>query len=198
MNEQLPFVPPGTEAIARWAMGQRYGFDPRPDQRWFRQWEPFDTMVVPTAYYNAVSWSARRLSITVAEPWTEEGDSEPVDRALLAFGSHPDLAHRAAMRVGEHFLTRVTYLLAPPPPRVELGDRAWDERVVCHALSASEASAAFTPALRALVAEQTFAGHIEIRPGGAIVYLADRKPVAAHYQELLTAAQKIIMSALNR
>ena len=194
----MPFTPPGTEAVAAWAMSQRLRFDPCPDQNWFRDWEPFETMVAPSGYFGAVSWNARRLSITVAEPWTEEFDTEPVDRTILAFASHPELRHRASMRIGEHFLTRVSYVTAPPPPQVKLEDAKWDEHAVTHAVSARSAAAAFTPALRELLRKQSFSGHLEMRAGGAIVYLGNRKPVPAHYQELLIATQQIVSAALSR
>jgi hypothetical protein len=195
---QPVFVPPGANAVGAWAQQQGLRFEALPDQRWFREWEPFETIVAPAAYYAAASWSARRLSITVAEPWTEEGDSEPVDRTLLAFASHPELRYRASMRAGDHFLTRVTYVTSPPPPQVKLGDAAWDEHVITHAASARQAAAAFTPRLRGLLQRQGFRGHLELRAGGAIVYLADRHPVPAHYQELLEATKQIVASALER
>lgn len=194
----MPFTPPGTEAVAAWAMSQRLRFDPRPDQNWFREWEPFETMVAPSGYFGAVSWSARRLSITVAEPWTEEFDTEPVDRTILAFASHPELRHRGSMRIGEHFLTRVSYVTTPPPPQVKLDDAAWDEHAVTHALSTRSAAGAFPKGLRELLRKQSFSGHLEMRAGGAIVYLGNRKPVPAHYQELLTVTQQIVSAALSR
>jgi len=191
------FSPPGTEAVAQWARGRRLNFVSRPNQAWFRFWEPYDTMVAAAYYFNAVSWPSPPGSVTLAEPWTEEGPAQPMDRALFGFANHPGLRYRASMRAGEHFITRVTFLASKPPPQTTTGDAVWDAHVTTLAHTPQQARAAFTPALRALLRGWGFHGHIEIRPGGMLVHDARLRPVAAHYEQLAHALPQIVAAALQ-
>jgi hypothetical protein len=192
------FLPQGSDGVARWALGRRLGYAARPDESWFRQHEPFDTMVAPAFYFNACSWSAQPGSITLVEPWTEDDLVEPMDRTLLAFAQHPGLYGRASMRSEEHFITRVSVLSDPPPPKVALGDPVWDEHVVTHAPSVAEAQAALTPALRALLQGWGFRGHLELRPGAAILHYAGLKPTPADYERLSRIVPQVVTAALTR
>ena len=154
--------------------------------------------MVPFAYYfNSCSWPANPGSIALVEPWTEEDDFEPMDRTILGFVKHPGLRCRAAMRVGEHFITRVAFLENPPAPIVKIGDMVWDEHVVTRAASDNEASKAFTPSLRRLLQTWGFRGHLEMRPGGLVVHSAGYKPIAEHYQQLSVSIRQIVTAALN-
>lgn len=189
--------PRGTAAIAQWARRKRVSHQVRPDQSWFRRWEPFDTMISPSCYLNACSWPAPPGNVTLAEPWTEEGDDEPMGRTLVAFVSHPKLQHRASMRSGEHFITRVTFLEAPPLPEVELGDPLWDEHVSTRAASVADGAAAFRPELRQLLAGWGFRGHLEIRPGGMVLHYAGLKPIPEHLSQLGRIVSQVLAAALG-
>src|SRR5262245_55576195 len=134
-----PPLPDGSDRVGAWARARRFVHEPYPDERWFRAWEPYDTMVSAGVYYNAVSWSIPPGAATITEPWYAASDSEPLDRTALLFIQHPGLMRRAAARGGEHFNTRVAYLENPPMPTVQVGDPRWDEHMVTFAASASEA-----------------------------------------------------------
>ncbi len=194
-----PFVPVGSEAVLRWASARRVGYEARPSQEWFRAWEPFHEMVSPAAYYNACSWPAAPGSVTLVEPYTEDEDSgiEPIDRTVIGFVSHPGLAGLASLRVGEHFITRSTILTDPPPPLVELGDPLWDQHVVTRSPSPAHARATLTTALRRLLARWGFTGHIELRPGAAIVHYAGFQPTPEGYESLSRAIPQIVTAALT-
>ena len=101
------------------------------------------------------------------------------------------------MRVGEDFITRVSFLTDQPPPEVQLGDPSWDGHVKTLATSADEARAAFTSALRSLLHSWSFRGHLELRAGGAVLHCAGLKPTPQHYDELGTAAMKVMHAALT-
>lgn len=189
--------PQGTAAIAQWARRKGVSHNVRPDQAWFRKWEPYDTMVSPTCFLNACSWPVSRAVVTLAEPWTEEGDEEPMDRTLVAFVSHPELTRRASMRSGEHFITRVTFLEDPPAPQVKIGDPVWDEHVVTRAASTEEAARAFHPELRQLLAGWGFSGHLELRPGGLVLHYGGLKPVPDHLSQLSHIASQVLAAALR-
>ena len=192
------FLPQGSDAVQRWALGRGLGYAARPDESWFRQLEPFDTVVAPAWYFNACSWSAHPGSVTLVEPWTEDDLVEPMDRTVFAFAQHPGLGGRASMRSGEHFITRVSFLVDPPPPKVALGDPVWDEHVVTHAASVGDAQAAFTPALRSLLQSWGFRGHLEIHPGGILLHYAGLKPTPADYDRLSRIVPQVVSAALTR
>jgi len=190
-------LPAGSSQVAQWAAGRRIHYDPRPQQEWFLRWEPFDTITSPARYYNACSWPAPPGSVTIAEPWTEEGIIEPMDRTIFAFASHPGLRFKASMRSGEDFITRVSFITQPPPAKVELGDAAWDQHVVTHAASVQDARGAFTTRLRALVQQWGFRGHIEVRPGCVVIHCTGIQPTPAGYEHMVGAAAQIVTAALT-
>jgi hypothetical protein len=191
------FLPPGSGELARWAYSRGMGFSGQPDQAWFRAWEPYDTLITPAFYYSACTLVMPPGSITVAEPWIEESGLEPLDRTLLAFVSHPNLTARAAARVGEHFLTRVAFLTDPPPPRIEIGDASWDAQAVTHAVDWQQARTAFRTKMRRLLESWSFKGHIEMRPGGAVIFMAGLRPTPPEAERLVQSAMQIVAAAFG-
>jgi hypothetical protein len=184
--------PPGSDQVADWARRRGLAYQGLPDPQWFAAWEPHDAMTGAEAHFNAVSWSLGSGSSTIAEPWFAPIDSEPLDRALLVFVTHPRLTRRAAARAGEHFNTRVAYLEAPPPPTVRVGDPSWDEHVVTLAASPAEAATAFPAAARKLLVDWRFSGHLEIRPGGLVWHWAGLRPIPDHYERLYRSVPGLV------
>jgi hypothetical protein len=176
----------------------RLAYEPTPDEAWFRRWEPHDAIAPPTSFVNSCTWMAAPDPghIVVVEPWYAADDVEPVDRAIVAFAVHPALRRRAAMRAGEHFLTRVAYIESPPPPTVQIGDPAWDAHVVTLAASGSEGATAFHRTLRKLLSGWGFRGHLELRPGGLVVHYAGLVPTPEGYDRLLRIAREIMARAI--
>ena len=191
------FLPVGSDAIERWAWERQLRYKSRPNLSWFREWEPFDSIISPATYFTAVSWAASPGSLTLAEPWTEDGAFEPMDRTIIGFASHPDLRWRASMRSGEHFITRVSFLTDKPPPEQTLGHAAWDEHCVTRATSAAHARAAFTSTLRTLLQSWGFRGHIEMRPNGLMLHCANLKPIPAHHEQLAQMLPQLVTAALT-
>jgi hypothetical protein len=193
-----PPLPPGSSKIAPWAYRARLGYEPNPDEAWFRKWEPHDAVAPPTSFFNACTWLATPDPghIVVVEPWYALDDAEPLDRAVIAFAAHPALRRRAAMRVGEHFLTRAAYIESPPPPTVQVGDPVWDQHAITLAASPSEAAAAFHRRLRKLLSGWGFQGHLELRAGGLVVYYAGLKPTPEGYDRLLRITREIVAKAV--
>lgn len=190
-------APQGSQAVALWAAGRGIAHTLRPDQSWFRAWEPYQTMVSPSCYLNACGWPAQPGHLAIAEPWTEEGELDPMERALLGFAQHPGLRGSASARVGEHFITRVAFIDRPPPPVVQLSDATWDANVVTRAPCAAEAAALFHPELRAWLARHAFRGHLELRPGGLVVHWAGLVPIPEHYEELTRTLPRLVTVALG-
>ena len=191
-------LPSGSDRIAHWASRRHFRWQAIPDQAWFQAWEPYDTMVSPQRYLNAVSGPYRRGAITFAEPWLADEDSEPMDRTLLGFVSHPRLIGKASARVGESFLTRVAFLESPPPPKVVLGDEAWDSWAETFAWDGAHAAVVFHPRLRALLQSWQFQGHIEFRPGGLVVHVAGLGPTPENLDRLADFVPRLVDTALGR
>lgn len=181
------------ERIGAWAGTSGFAWAPFPDESWFRQWEPYDTIAPPGHYVRSVTRMSPHGPYVCVEPWyASDLDSEPLERTILGYATHPGMMHRAAMRVGEHFLTRVAYIESPPPPKVAIGEKLWDEHVTTFAASGSEAARAFPPRLRNLLASWGFQGHLEVRPGGLTVYMTGLRPVVEHYQRMFGITREIL------
>jgi hypothetical protein len=202
----IAWVPDGSDQIAHFARMRNLQYRARPEEMWFRAWEPHDTMISPELYLNSVTAADRIGNLVVCEPWTTYERGEPLERCLVGFAnvelrprvSMPRaLQRRAAMRVGEPFLTKVTFLESPPPPRVSIGDAVWDEHVTTFAASASEANIAFPKALRSLLQKRGFEGHLEIRPGGFVVHMVGLVPRPDHYDLLFRALGDIRGALMN-
>ena len=191
-----PSRPEGSAQIEACARARRLTYEATPNPGWFAAWEPYDTMVSAEGYVNSVSWSMPPGTATIAEPWLAPLDSEPLDRTLLAFVTHPGFVRRAAARSGDHFNTRVAYIENPPPPTVQLGDSAWDAHVTTLAASASEATAAFPSAARQLLLSWRFNGHLEVRPGGMVVHFAGTRPSPEHLDRLLSSVPTLVRALL--
>jgi len=202
---EQPWVPNGSDHIAHWAGLRRLPYTARPGEEWFRQWEPHDTMVSPENFFNSVAFRLPSLNGrqavgdgVIVEPWAAPETVEPLERTLLAFATHPGLTARAAMRTGEPFLTKVALLESPPPPKVTLGDKVWDEHVTTFAASQSEALAAFKPGLRELLRTRGFRGHLELRPGGLIIHYEGLVPRPDHYDMMLRVVGDVVAAAVGR
>lgn len=193
-------VPPlGSTQIAQWSASLRLGYEPIPDETWFRRWEPHDTIAPPARFFNACTWMAAPDPghIVVVEPWYAGDDVDPLDRVVMAFAVHPTLRFRAAMRVGEHFVTRVAFIESPPPPQVNVGDPVWDANVATFAASEEAAASGFHRRLRKLLAGWGFEGHLELRPGGLVVYYAGLQPTPDGYDRLLRITREIVGKAVG-
>lgn len=193
-----PPLPPGSDQIAAWARRHRIPYEPHPNVAWFQAWEPFDTMLGAETWFNSVAFQIRRATFTLAEPWLAPPDSEPLDRTVLLFASHPGFVGRAAARGGEHFNSRVAFIEHRPPPAVQLGDSAWDDYVLTFAPSAQQAAQAFPPAARQLLARWHFRGHVEVRPGGLVAHFAGMHPTPADYERLYAGSSQLLGAFLQR
>jgi hypothetical protein len=195
-------LPLGSNLIAHWAGQARLGYEPMPDEGWFRRWEPHDSIAPPSRYYNSCTWTAPAGfdvagHVVVAEPWYAGDGMDPLERSIVAFAVHSGLKYRAAMRAGEHFLTRVAFLESAPPPTVTIGDALWDTNVTTFARSQRDAEGGFHRRLRKLLAGWGFQGHLELRPGGLVVYYAGLQPTPEGYDRLLRIAKEIVAKAAS-
>jgi len=195
-NPVVRHLPPGSALVEQWARYGGLGYEARPDEVWFRRWEPHDTIAPPAHFLNSCTWIAQPGHMVVVEPWYAPEDGEPLERGIIAFAVHPGLQRRAAIRVGEYFLTRVAFLESPPPPQVEVGDALWDAHVKTFAKSERDAAIAFHPRLRKLLSGWGFQGHLELREGGLVVYYAGLQPTPEGYDRLTRITKEIVNKAV--
>lgn len=191
MTQSAPWKPGGADAIHAYAFSRRLAFELTPSETWFRNWEPFDTMVSPEHWLCSCTEHTPWGVHVVAEAWTSSLGIEPLERTIVGFAQVPTPRRRAAMRVGEPFLTRVAFLESPPPPKVTLGERVWDEHVTTFAASSSEAEMAFPTRLRDLLRHRGFRGHLEMRPGGFAVHREGALPVPEYYDSTFRLIHEI-------
>ncbi|MEP7120290.1 MAG: hypothetical protein ABJE95_05240 [Byssovorax sp.] len=194
-----PLLPHGSAHIAQWAGRAGLRYEPHPDESWFRRWEPHDTIAPPSHFLNACTWMAAPHPghIVLVEPWYAFDDMPPLDRTVMAFASHPSLGPRAAIRGGEHFLTRVAFIESPQPPQIKLGDPTWDAHLETFAISRETAAQAFHPRLRKLLVGWKFQGHLELRPGGLVLHFAGLRPIQEDYDRLLRITRQVVEKALT-
>jgi hypothetical protein len=190
--------PLGSTQIAQWAAQYRLGYEPMPEEAWFRRWEPHDTIAPPATFFNAATWLATPDPghIVVVEPWYADEGVDPLDRVLLAFAVHPGLRFRASARAGEHFVKRVAFIESPPPPEVKVGDPTWDANVATFATTPEVAAGGFHRRLRKLLVGWGFQGHVELRPGGVVVFYAGLQPIPEGYDRLLRITREIVGKAV--
>ncbi|MEZ4294741.1 MAG: hypothetical protein R3B70_07170 [Polyangiaceae bacterium] len=193
----MPKVPAGSEQVAAWAGRRGLMYQPSPDESWFREWEPFDTMAPPTLYLNACTLSLQSGQTTVVEPWYADEDGTPLERTVFAFVTHPGIRYKASARGGEHFLTRVAFLESRPPPEIKVGDELWDSHVKTFAWTEEEGRRAFHRRIRRLLAGWGFTGHLELRRGGLALHYAGLVPVPRDYDRMLLIVRDLVSTAIH-
>ncbi|MFO0659117.1 MAG: hypothetical protein U0165_04715 [Polyangiaceae bacterium] len=191
------FRPPGSDAVIAWASRSRLGYQVCPDLSWYSEWEPFDTIVAPSRYFNAVELYTAGARVVLVEPWSALGDMTPLGRSLFAFVRHNGLRYRASARIGASYLTRVTFLGTTPPTQQFTGDPDWDDVATTFADSPLDAARALTPSLRKLLLAWNFQGHIEVRQGGLLLHVAGMQPTPQDYERLAQWVPPVLEKALK-
>ncbi len=191
-------MPPGSDRIARWAAANAFKYSPRPDPSWFQQWEPYDTIVSPTAYLNACmrSYHPGQRHVALVEPWVADEGFEPIDRTMLALVNHPALRWKVSARIGESFLTRVAFVSSPAPPAVKTGDEAWDQVANTFAWDQVHLTNGLTPKLRKLLLSWGFQGHLELRQGGLVLHVAGLHSAPEDLDRLLPFVHEVVSAAV--
>lgn len=193
-----PFSPAGTDQFVAWVKHKGWPYQLWPDLTWYSSWEPFETIVAPSRYFNAVQVPIQGAHAVVVEPWNALGDITPLGRTLLAFVEHPGLFYRASCRTGGSYLTRVAYLDGSKPIRQFVGDPEWDDSIETFADSPLDAARALTPSLRKLLLSWHFEGHLEIRKGRLMLHVADVEPSAGDYSRLAAWLPTVLEKALKQ
>lgn len=181
-----PYAP--ERALQGWAQSRSFVVNPSPDGRWYAAWGPF--VFLPPIVRVGRELRARmtegpvETQVFVVE--TFEGD--PIkqatgdDRLLVSFVTSPRIAYRAAIRskMGggfvEDFARGLDGVLGTAPAAGSvLGDPTFERAFDVGAPTRDEGNAALPIPLRQTLLQAGFRGVLELRPGGLVCALYDRR-----------------------
>jgi hypothetical protein len=181
-----PYAP--ERALAAWAQARSVTINASPDPRWYQSWGPY-------VYLPSFVRVGREARVALADGPTQaqafavetfEGDplkqATGDDRMLVAFVTSPRLAYRAAVRsrsgasVVDDFARGLDAIVGTSPsPGSVLGDPTLERAFDVSAPTRDEGNAALPIPLRQTLLQSGFRGVLELRPGGLICALYDRR-----------------------
>ena len=159
--------------IAQYAARKGLRYEPDPDERWLRAWEPYATLKVPIRYEHALHATGTIGSLSIARMVLPTDRVAGVPRtqdvaAWIAIGQDVRLEGTAAATcdAGRIFAESLDLVSMP---RKSTGDTAFDHIFATFSPSRVELARAITPSLRKLVLSWRIPLHFEIRKGGFIL-----------------------------
>jgi hypothetical protein len=181
-----PYAP--ERALQSWAQSRGVTINASPDARWYSSWAPF-------VYLPSFARVGREARARVAEAPTEANafvvetfEGDPIkqatgdDRLLVAFVTSPRLAYRAAIRsrsgggVIDDLSRGFDAIVGTgPSPGSVLGDPTLERIFDIAVPTRDEGNAALPIPLRQTLLQSGFRGVLELRPGGLICALYDRR-----------------------
>ncbi|MGO9710077.1 MAG: hypothetical protein ACLQBL_14510 [Polyangiaceae bacterium] len=158
--------------LAAYAAKQKLTYEPDPDERWLRAFEPLVTLRTPVRYTHALHSTGGRGSVSIAR-LVLEGDGavgrEPSSWIVFAQDERLPSARAAAASDA-----RPTSPFAEPPelvsvPQRRTGDATFDRTFSSYAPTDGDLAEAITPSLRKLALSWRIPLHFEVRPGAFIL-----------------------------
>lgn len=151
--------------------GLRY--EPDPDDRWLRAWEPYVTLKTPIRYEHALHATGHEGSLSLARmmveaPWRVGGEDRTYTPSCwIALAQDARVVGDAACAcdVGGAFAEEPGLVRFP---RVFTGDTTFDRTFATFARH-RDAAAQVGPSLRRLLLGWRIALHVELRPGSFIL-----------------------------
>lgn len=150
--------------LAQVASRRGLRYQPAPDERWIRVWEPYVTLRVAESYEHALESTGVHGSITVSMFSVR---SPYLSRSLLALVQDPRIVRAVAVtnEVGTTFREDPELLSSRRTPT---GDAVFDSRYATFRVGADDPSEALSPSLRKLLLGWNVALHLELRPGAFV------------------------------
>jgi len=176
MAESVPWL---AEYAAR--AGLRY--EPDPDERWMRVWEPYVTLRTPIRYEHALSTTALTVARFVLAP---RAGFAVGDEGWIAIGQDERLAGRAAATSDASPIFRDD---AASLPRRPTGDAAFDAVFGSYGEADDAVKKAINPSVRKLALGWRAPVHFEIRPGGFVLAPTALRPDPPSLGWLLESAR---------
>jgi hypothetical protein len=185
MAEVVPWV-------ADFALRAGLKYEPEPDERWLRVWEPYVTLRNPIRYEHALGATGTTSALTIARFVLAPREGYAVgDEGWIAIGQDERLGGTAAATsdASPVFRDEATSL-----PRRTTGDPAFDAVFASYADSDAVAEV-LTPSVRKLALEWRTPVHFEIRRGGFILAPVALRPDPPSLAWLLDAARVLANKA---
>ncbi len=172
-------------------------YEPDPDERWLRVWEPYVTLRTPIRYEHALSTTGTTSALTVARIVLQPRASFAVgDEAWISIGQDDRLLAPAGARDKKSSVVAATSDAGPifrddavALPRRATGDPAFDAVFATFAESDEMVGAMLTPSLRRLTLGWRTPVHFEVRPGGFVIVPVALKPDPTSLAWLLDASR---------
>jgi len=173
--------------LVEWAARAGLSYEPEPDERWLRVWEPYVTLRTPIRYEHALSTTGTTSALTVARFVLAPREGYAVgDEGWIAVGQDERLRGRAAATNDASPIFRDD---AVSLPRRTTGDAAFDAMFASYAESDEELARTMNAGVRKLALAWNAPVHLEIRPGAFVLAPVALRPDAASVAWLLDATR---------
>ena len=180
MTEAVPWV-------ADYALRAGLRYEPEPDERWLRVWEPYVTLRTPIRYEHALSTTGTSSALTLARFVLAPREGYAVgDEGWIAVGQDERLRGRAAATSDASPVFRDE---GASLPRRSTGDAAFDAAFASFAESDDMLARTITSSVRRLTLGWGAPVHFEIRPGAFVLAPVALRPDAASVAWLLDATR---------
>jgi hypothetical protein len=181
--------------LTDFALRAGFKYEPEPDERWLRVWEPFVTLRNPIRYEHAVSTTGTTSALTIARFVLAPRDGFAVgDEGWMAVGQD----ERFAAPPGEPPRSRIVAATSDTSsvfrdeasfPRTSTGDPAFDAIFATFAASGDGIATVLNPSVRKLAIGWQTPIHFEIRPGGYVLAPIALRPDPPSLAWLVDAAR---------
>lgn len=180
MAESVPW-------LADFALRAGLAYEPEPDERWIRVWEPWTTLRTPIRYEHGLSATGTTSALTIARFVLAPREGYAVsDEGWIAIAQDERLRGHAAATSDANPIFRDEGSLLP---RRRTGDPAFDAVFASYAESDAALAEAVNPSVRKLTLGWRAPVHFEIRPGGFMIAPTALRPDPASLAWLLDAAR---------
>ncbi len=172
--------------LADFALRAGLTYEPEPDERWLRVWEPYVTMRNPIRYEHALGATGTTNALTIARFVLTPREGFAVgDEGWIAIAQDERLRGTAA---ATNDLNPIFRDDATSLPRRATGDAAFDG--VFGSFAESDAAlACISPSIRKLALGWNAPIHFEVRTGGFVLAPTALRPDAQSLAWLLDAAR---------
>jgi hypothetical protein len=173
--------------VADYALRAGLRYEPDPDERWLRVWEPYVTLRTPIRYEHALSTTGTTSALTIARFVLSPREGYAVgDEGWIAIGQDERLRGRAAATNDASPIFRDD---AASLPRRQTGDPAFDAVFASFAESDETLAQTLHASVRKLTLGWRAPLHFEIRPGGFVLAPVALRPDPQSLAWLLDAAR---------
>ncbi len=160
MAESVPWV-------SDFALRAGLTYEPEPDERWLRAWEPYVTLRTPVRYEHALSRTGTTSALTIARFVLAPRAGFAVgDEGWIAIAQDERLRGRAAATSDANPIFRDD---AASLPARRTGDAAFDAVFASFAESDEALAQAINSSVRKLALGWRAPVHFELRPGGFVL-----------------------------